>query len=167
MDNSMFPVSTTNEIAGWRTIVHMDLVTAHVVAGTGFFSDLAAGISDILGGHSQSYQNQLSSICKEVIRQLCLQAAGSGANAIVGLRLDYSDISGKGMSMLMVSGTGTAVHAVLENDEAKNMLLEQNKSLPQPVVRLTQEQWRCRCGSINDRSSETCTNWRRSVNAIY
>ena len=105
------PISSSNNIAGRRILTHIDLVTSSVVAGTGLFSDMLASLSDTFGGRSKSYQNQLDSICKEVLSTISEKAVQAGGNAVVGLKLDYSDISGGGKSMLMVSATGTAVFA--------------------------------------------------------
>jgi uncharacterized protein YbjQ (UPF0145 family) len=116
------PVSSSNEINGRKILTHIDLVTAHVVAGTGLFSDMLASLSDTFGGRSKTYQNQLDSMCKEVIMKISEKTIKLGGNAIVGVKLDYSDISGQGKSMLMVSATGTAVYVEAASEEATEYL---------------------------------------------
>jgi len=116
-------VTTTEKIDGIEIIQYIKPISAHVVAGTGFFSDFAASFSDVFGGRSQSYQKQLSSIYNEAIETLKRTAYESGANCIVGLRVDLDEISGKGKAMFMITAVGTAV--VIEN--LKNKKTEKNE----------------------------------------
>ena len=76
-------------------------ISAHIVAGTGFFSDFTAGFSDIFGGRSQSYQKQLSAINEEAVELLKKKAILLGGTAIVGLHIDHDEISGKAKQMFM------------------------------------------------------------------
>ncbi|MFH0989647.1 MAG: YbjQ family protein [bacterium] len=101
-------VTTTQTLEGWVIESYLGPVVSHIVAGTGFFSDFAAGLSDIFGGRSQSYQRQLSAINLEVISLLKSKAAVMGANMIIGLHIDHDEISGKGKQMFMVTAYGTA-----------------------------------------------------------
>lgn len=112
-------VSTTSGLEGIRITDYVDLVSARIVTGTDWFSDLFAGFSDIFGGRSKTYQNQLKDIYQEVIRQLKAEAVDLGANAIVGLKIDHDEISGKGKQMFMVTATGTAVK-IENNGPARN-----------------------------------------------
>jgi uncharacterized protein YbjQ (UPF0145 family) len=104
-----FILSTTSTLEGYKIKKYYGTVTSHVVAGTGLFSDFAAGMSDIFGGRSESYQKQLISIKDEVLKRLKNEASVFGANGIVGLKVDFDEISGKGKTMFMVSAIGTAV----------------------------------------------------------
>ena len=104
-------VATTPGIDGWRIRSYFGLISAQVVAGTGLFSDIAAGFTDIFGGRSGTYQKQLASLQAEVIDQLRMKAARVGANWVIGVRMDFDEISGKGVQMFMVSAAGTAVFA--------------------------------------------------------
>ncbi len=104
-------VVTTSTLEGWSIEGYRGFVAAHVVTGTGLFSDLAAGFSDIFGGRSGAYQKQLASIKSEVINLLREQAIRAGANWVIGARVDFDEISGKGVQMFMVSAQGTAVRA--------------------------------------------------------
>jgi len=102
-------VTTTSSIEGMNVTKYFKPISAHVVAGTNFFSDFFASFSDVFGGRSQTYQRQLSSIYAESIEILKRSAYELGANCIVGLRVDLDEISGKGKSMFMITATGTAV----------------------------------------------------------
>lgn len=104
------PISTTNTIAGAEIVQHKGLVSSRTVLGTGLFSDWAAGLSDIFGGRSNTYENQLERLYSILIDNLKLKAKKLNANAIVGLKIDIDEISGKGMQMFMISGVGTAVN---------------------------------------------------------
>jgi uncharacterized protein YbjQ (UPF0145 family) len=104
-------VSTTEELDGWEVTEYLDVVSAHVVAGTGLFSDVAASFSDVFGGRSSSYKKQLEDINEEVTRELREKAAQQGADALLGLKVDHDEISGQQKGMLMVTATGTAVRA--------------------------------------------------------
>lgn len=104
-------LTTTSSVDGWVIEDYCGLVTASLVAGTGLFSDFAAGLSDLFGGRSGSYRKQLVALQSEVLDELKQQALGLGANWILGVRLDFDEISGKGMQMFMVSAQGTAVVA--------------------------------------------------------
>ncbi|MFA6977915.1 MAG: heavy metal-binding domain-containing protein [Ignavibacteriaceae bacterium] len=107
-------VTSTNQIEGCKIIKYIGVVSSHLVAGTGLFSDMAAEVRDIIGGRSKSYQNQLDDLDKGTIRLLQEKALLLKANGILGLKIDYDEVSGKGKSMLMANAIGTAV--VLEMD---------------------------------------------------
>lgn len=85
------------------------LITANQVAGTGFFSDLTASFSDLFGGNSGVYRESLNELCKDVTDRLKAKARDMGANAILGVSINYDSISAKNTSMFMVSIQGTAV----------------------------------------------------------
>jgi uncharacterized protein YbjQ (UPF0145 family) len=106
-------VTTTNNLEGLKIKQYMKPLSAHVVAGTNFFSDFFASFSDVFGGRSGTYQRQLSSIYTEAIEILKQSAVEIGANAVIGLKVDLDEISGKGKSMFMITATGTAV--IIEN----------------------------------------------------
>lgn len=112
MDSSSVAVTSTSTLDGWTIVEYRGLVTAHVVAGTGLFSDIAASFADIFGGRSGAYQRQLTSLKSEVIDNLQLRAARLGANWIVGTQIDFDEVSGKNIQMFMVSAYGTAVRAI-------------------------------------------------------
>ena len=104
-----FILSTTPTLDGYKIKKYFGTVTSHVVTGTGLFSDIAAEFRDVFGGRSASYQKQLISVKEEVFKKLKEEATALGANGIVGLRVDFDEVSGKGKTMFMVSALGTAV----------------------------------------------------------
>lgn len=131
-------VSTTSTIEGAKIKKYIKPISAHVVAGTDFFSDFFASFSDVFGGRSETYQKQLSSIYTEAIVNLRRSAYEIGANCIIGLSVDLDEISGKGKSMFMVTATGTAV--ILDRSEkdveTKNIADEkvENVSIEQLII---------------------------------
>jgi uncharacterized protein YbjQ (UPF0145 family) len=87
------------------------VVSAHVVAGTNIFSDIAASWRDVFGGQSKSYKKQLEQINERVVGELKEDASQQGANALVGLQIDHDQISGQNKEMFMVTASATAVRA--------------------------------------------------------
>ena len=77
--------------------------------GANIFKDLFAGIRDIVGGRSAAYEKELRSAKEIALSEMIEQAKTLGANAVIGVDLDYETIGGGGGNMLMVSASGTAV----------------------------------------------------------
>jgi len=111
-------VTTTNSVEGQRIDRYLGVVSAHVVAGTGLFSDVAASFSDIFGGRSTSYQRQVASIYKEALDRLITSAQKARASALVGVKVDVDEIGGGGKSMMMITATGTAVRFATSQAQA-------------------------------------------------
>lgn len=97
------------------------LVTANQVAGTGFFKDLTASLSDLFGGNSGAYRESMNELREDVTKHLKEKAAELGANAVIGVRLDFDNISAKDMSMFMVSIQGTVVRLSEPKGELRNL----------------------------------------------
>jgi Uncharacterized conserved protein len=104
-------VSTTPRLEGWEIEEYLGAVSAHVVAGTNIFSDIAANWRDVFGGQSKSYKKQLGQINEQVVDELREEASARGGNALVGLQIDHDQISGQGKAMFMVTASATAVRA--------------------------------------------------------
>lgn len=104
-------LTTTTSIPNYEVIESKGLVFANVVLGTNFFSDFAASITDTFGGTSDTYQSKLDKIYREVIDKLKNKSLELGCNAIIGFKIDFDEISGKGVSMFMVNAVGTACKA--------------------------------------------------------
>jgi uncharacterized protein YbjQ (UPF0145 family) len=103
-------ISTTPTIEGRPVTRYLGLVSGDAILGANVFRDFFAGIRDILGGRSGSYEKVLRRAKQEAIEDMLDQARGLGANAVVGVDLDYETIQVQdGGSMLMVSVSGTAV----------------------------------------------------------
>lgn len=101
-------ISTTNVIDGYRVDRYMGIVSGEAILGANLFKDLFAGIRDIVGGRSAAYEKELRRAQRIALNELEERANELGANAIIGVDLDYETIGQNG-SMLMVSASGTAV----------------------------------------------------------
>ena len=110
-----FMVVTTDTIEGMPIQKCIGVICANTVVGTNIFSDIAASFSDFFGGRSGSYKKKLDRLYEDVIKELKRKAKDLGANGIVGLKIDFDEISGKDKSMFMVSASGTA--CVLEKSK--------------------------------------------------
>lgn len=100
-------VTTTSTLQGREIVEYRGLVTGEAILGANIFKDLFAGIRDIVGGRSGAYEAELAKARKIALDELQQQAVSLGANAVIGVDLDYETV-GNGGSMLMVSATGTA-----------------------------------------------------------
>ena len=101
-------LSTTSVIDGKTIVKYHGLVTGEAILGANIFRDLFAGIRDIVGGRSAAYEGELRRAKDLAIQEMMEQGRALGANAIIGIDLDYETIGQNG-SMLMVSASGTAV----------------------------------------------------------
>ncbi len=101
---------TTHTIEGKRVTKYLGLVSGEAIMGANIFKDLFAGIRDIVGGRSASYEKELREAKNIAVSEMVDQARALGANAVIGIDLDYETIGGSGGgNMLMVSASGTAV----------------------------------------------------------
>lgn len=103
------PAVTTDILPGRQIIRSIDIVTAECAFGMNLFRDLFAEVSDTFGGRNKSTQTVLRDAKSRVLSELRAEAFAIGANAVVGVDLDYSEFSGGGKSMLFVVASGTAV----------------------------------------------------------
>jgi uncharacterized protein YbjQ (UPF0145 family) len=101
-------VTTTNAIEGRRIVEYKGLVAGEAILGANLFRDLFASIRDIVGGRSGSYEKVLNDARQTAIGEMTDKAAALGANAVIGVDLDYETVGSNG-SMLMVTAAGTAV----------------------------------------------------------
>src|SRR3954471_19739824 len=101
-------VTTTPSIEGRRIAAYRGIVTGEAILGANFFRDFFASIRDVVGGRSGSYEKVLRSARDTALDEMADEARRKGANAVVGVDLDYGAI-GSGESMLMVTASGTAV----------------------------------------------------------
>ncbi len=101
-------LTTTPTIEGRRITRYCGVVTGEAILGANIFRDFFAGVRDIVGGRSASYEKELHRARAIALQELEDEAARIGANAVVGIDLDY-EVVGQGASMLMVSVSGTAV----------------------------------------------------------
>jgi uncharacterized protein YbjQ (UPF0145 family) len=101
-------ISTTPSIEGRTILEYRGIVTGEAILGANVFKDLFAGIRDIVGGRSGAYEEELRKARAIALEELEAVAAQLGADAVVGVDLDYETV-GQGGSMLMVTASGTAV----------------------------------------------------------
>jgi uncharacterized protein YbjQ (UPF0145 family) len=98
-------ITTTPTIEGHPIADYLGIVTGEAIMGANIVRDLFAGITDIIGGRSGAYEAKLADARETALREMQDQASRLGANAVVGVDLDYEVIG----QMLMVSASGTAV----------------------------------------------------------
>ncbi len=103
-------LTTTDSVGEKRVITHLGIVSGEAILGANIFKDFFAGIRDIVGGRSGAYEKSLREAKDTALREMSEQAQKLGANAVIGIDLDYETISlSGGGSMLMVAASGTAV----------------------------------------------------------
>lgn len=101
-------VTTTNTVEGQPVQKYLGVVTGEAIIGANLFKDIFASIRDVVGGRSGSYERVLREAKDNALKEMEERARALGANAVLGLDLDYETIGSNG-SMLMVSASGTAV----------------------------------------------------------
>jgi uncharacterized protein YbjQ (UPF0145 family) len=101
-------LTTTPSIEGKRITTYKGIVTGEAILGANVFKDLFAGIRDVVGGRSATYEAELQRARDIALQELRERATQLGANAVVGIDLDY-EVLGANNGMLMVSASGTAV----------------------------------------------------------
>ena len=101
-------LTTTNTVEGRPIQEYLGIVTAETIIGANIVKDLFAGIRDIVGGRSGTYERVIEEARTSALRELEGKAMQMGANAVVAIDLDFETV-GSGGSMLMVVATGTAV----------------------------------------------------------
>jgi uncharacterized protein YbjQ (UPF0145 family) len=101
-------VTTTPSIEGRKITKYCGIVAGEAILGANVFKDVFAGIRDLVGGRSATYERELQRARDIALAEMQQKAAEMGANAVVGVDLDY-EVLGQGNGMLMVSASGTAV----------------------------------------------------------
>ena len=101
-------MTTTPSVEGKRIVRYLGVVTGETIIGANVFRDFLAGVRDFFGGRSASYEAVLREAKDTALEEMVRQAEALGANAVVGIDLDYETVGGSG-SMLMVTCSGTAV----------------------------------------------------------
>ncbi|MBY0088806.1 YbjQ family protein [Brevibacillus sp. M2.1A] len=99
-------VTTTSMIQGKEVVEYLDIVSGEVIMGANVVRDFLAGITDIIGGRSGSYESKLSEGRELALREMKEKARALGANAVIGVDLDFETLR---EGMMMVIATGTAV----------------------------------------------------------
>lgn len=108
LTNKEMILTTTQSVEGRNIIEYKGIVFGEVISGVNFLKDFGASIRNIIGGRSSSYENELLSARKKALMELEDRARAMGADAVVGIDIDY-EVLGEGGGMLMVTASGTAV----------------------------------------------------------
>ena len=101
-------LTTTPTIEGKQIVNYHGVVFGEVITGINFVKDFFAGVRNFVGGRSESYEGEMMKALDPAMRELAQRAADKGANAVVGIDLDY-EVLGENNGMLMVIASGTAV----------------------------------------------------------
>ncbi|HEY6044404.1 MAG TPA: heavy metal-binding domain-containing protein [Nitrosospira sp.] len=101
-------LTTTPNIEGKHVTRYCGVIAGEAILGANLFKDLFAGIRDLVGGRSATYEKELQRAREIALEELTQRAVDLGANAVIGIDIDY-EIMGKENGMLMVSASGTAV----------------------------------------------------------
>lgn len=101
-------VTTTPSVEGKQIIEYKGIVFGEVISGVNMLKDIGAGFRNMFGGRSTGYEEELMNARNEALREMQQRAASMGANAIIGVDIDY-EVLGTGNDMLMVTASGTAV----------------------------------------------------------
>lgn len=101
-------VTTTNAIEGSTVKAYKGIVFGETIIGANIFKDFLAGIRDIVGGRSGSYEKVVMEARETALLEMQQRAQATGANAIIGVKIDY-EVLGANNGMMMVTASGTAV----------------------------------------------------------
>jgi uncharacterized protein YbjQ (UPF0145 family) len=101
-------ISTTPSLEGRRIARYLGIASGEAIVGANIVRDLFASVRDIVGGRAGAYENVLQNAREMALTEMRESASAMGANAVVGVDLDYETV-GQGGSMLMVCASGTAV----------------------------------------------------------
>ena len=102
-------ITTTNNVPGMEIAEYKGFATGEVVAGINFIKDIGAGIRNLFGGRVQGYEDEIIQARAEALKELEARAEAMGANAVIGVRIDFDALGSNGNNMLLVTVTGTAV----------------------------------------------------------
>ena len=127
MNNKIQIVSTTSTIEGWTIEKYYGVVTYQIVIGANIFRDVFSSFRDVFGGVAKGYQKDLANMEEIAIDNLKSKASKLGGNLILGLRLDFDEVSGGGKSMFMLSASGTSVFGKPINGD---IFEEENNLIP-------------------------------------
>ncbi|WP_457618324.1 heavy metal-binding domain-containing protein [Lutibacter sp.] len=101
-------LTTTNTLETHTIKEYLGIVTGETIIGANIFKDFFAGVRDIVGGRSKSYEKVLREAKEIALREMKEEAEKIGASAVIGIDLDYETVGSKG-GMLMVTVSGTAI----------------------------------------------------------
>lgn len=103
-----FILTTTNSVEGKKIVEYKGIVFGEIVVGINFLKDFAAGLTNVFGGRSGSYEGEIIDAREDALNELRKRAIELGCNAVVGIKMDYETL-GEGGTMIMVTVSGTGV----------------------------------------------------------
>ena len=104
-------VTTTNVVQGHPVDAYLGVVTGETILGANIMKDVFAGIRDIVGGRSAAYEKELRKAREIAMQEMTADAEDLGANAVIGVDLDYETVAGGNMLMVTVSGTAVRLRS--------------------------------------------------------
>ena len=122
-------ITTTESIEKGKITKYLDVISSNVVIGVNVLSEFVASFTDFFGGKSGTYERKLDGIFSDSLSNLSKKAKKLGANAIVGLRLDYEELSSNGKSMIMVYAMGTAVKVSFDTEQPQKKKVIQSDDI--------------------------------------
>ena len=102
-------ITTIQDVPGMEIVEYRGLATGEVVAGINVVKDIGAGLRNLFGGRIEGYEEEIVQARDEALKELEARAAEMGANAVIGVRIDFDTLGSDGNNMLLVIVTGTAV----------------------------------------------------------
>ena len=102
-------LTTTPNVEGKQIVEYKQVVFGEVIAGANFMRAFFAGITDVIGGRSSVYERRISRARQDALKELEEKAYALGANAIVGVEVNYTTVGAKSMFMVIASGTAVVV----------------------------------------------------------
>ena len=102
-------ITTIQDVPGMEIVEYRGLATGEVVAGINVVKDIGAGLRNLFGGRIKGYEEEIVQARDEALKELEARAAEMGANAVIGVRIDFDTLGSDGNNMLLVIVTGTAV----------------------------------------------------------
>jgi uncharacterized protein YbjQ (UPF0145 family) len=108
LQEAIMIITTTQSVEGKRIVDYKGVIAGEAILGVNVFKDMFSGIRDFVGGRSGTYEKELEKARNYAFKELEQKAIEAGANAVVGVDIDY-EVLGTGNGMLMVSASGTAV----------------------------------------------------------
>ena len=116
--------TTTPSVEGWKIDRYLGVATYQSVIGANIFSDLFAGFRDVFGGAVLGYQKELTRMEETALKNFRSKALNMGGNLILGIRMDFDEVSGGGKSMFMLSVSGTVAQGHRENSSKQHVDIE-------------------------------------------
>lgn len=148
-------ITTTNSIENAKVEKYLGVVTTNLVIGTNVFSDFKASLTDFFGGMSGTYRRQMDTLYQRAYDALAQKATSMGANCVLGFKIDFDELSGKGTQMFMISVSGTAVKIKYTSEISSSFLNEESViSSEKLAIEIFKENWMKRNQEVTPSSED-------------